>query len=120
MKKEVKKIVSVCDDCGRDLFVLACLGCGREYCLNCRSNMGHAYDPAVHSGSGAGYFCNICDNNPPEKVKKLHQSYRRIQSLQKEEKEWRKDFAIRCETADEALEMLVRDMEDIQECTKEK
>ena len=70
--------------------------------------MGHEYEHAIHfSGTGDGYFCNKCDNDPPENVKELHQAYRRIQSLRNEEKEWHEHFRVRASVAEEELERLL-------------
>ena len=106
--KVIKTEVSFCDACGLEEHVRVCLGCGVEHCWDCRRKMGHLYRHAVHfSGTGDGYFCNKCDNNPPEKVKELHQAYKGIQSLRNEELEWHKNFKVRVDAAEGELDKLL-------------
>ena len=106
--KVIKKEVSFCDECGNEVYVQAGLGCGIEHCEKCRRRRGYEYKHAVpFSGTGDGYFCNKCDKEPPEKVKELHQAYRRIQSLHNEEKKWHKTFEARVEVAESVLNALL-------------
>ena len=106
--KVIKKEVSFCDNCGKEEYVQACLGCGVEHCLECRRKMGVEYKHAVHfSGSGDGYFCHKCDNAPPEEVNELYWAYYQIQALRDIEKTWRRNFDVRAKVAEEALRELL-------------
>ena len=106
--KVIKKAVSFCDECGKEVHVQSCLGCGVEHCFECRRKMGSEYEHAVHfSGTGDGYFCHKCDKTPPEDVKELHLAYQKIRALRNVEKNWHTHFDTRSKVAEEALEALL-------------
>ena len=107
MKKIMEKEVTICDECGKEEYVEACLGCGIEHCNKCRKKCGVEYEHAVHiSGSGDGYFCHECDIHPPTNIRKLHQAYLNIRKLREESEEWYVNFGKHQKEAEAALEAL--------------
>lgn len=104
VKKIVQKEVSICDVCGKEAYVHTCLGCGMDFCWDCSKKDGITYEHAVYfSGTGDGFFCHKCDANPPKKIEKLHQAYRRIRVLREEQEIWYSDFELRMREAESIL-----------------
>ncbi len=106
---------AICDFCGdENKYTDKCLGCGKDMCYECRKIHGIKYRHAiVFSGSGDGYFCNECNSNPPEKVRKLHSLYRNIILLSNERENFYKQFEIRSKKVEDELE---KEYEKLQRC----
>ncbi len=85
MKKMIEKEMTFCDECEKGDYVYKCMGCGIEYCYDCRKLLLKEYQHEVYfTGSGDGYFCKDCDINPPAKVKKIHSLYKAVEMLKNE------------------------------------
>lgn len=106
MRKNKTVEIKVCDFCGSEDSVFdTCLGCRKDVCYNCAKKVGVDYSHAVHfSGSGDGYFCNKCDQNPPKNMRKLHRLYKQIIELCLESKAFYEDFEKRSHKTEEELE----------------
>jgi len=105
VRKQKNIEIKVCDFCGSDEMVHdTCLGCGKDVCYECSKRVGEDYHHAVgFSGSGDGYFCNDCNQNPPKKLKKLHQLYKKIRALGLESKAFYEDFRKRTDKTEAEL-----------------
>lgn len=110
MQKQVMKTVHVCDHCGSEECYGndGCLGCGVEHCYECKKTEGRVYNHAVSfSGSGDGYYCNVCDAKlTSDGTDKRHNAYREIAALRTEAQIWGEDFQRRQKVAEKALSSL--------------
>ncbi len=108
MKKEILKEVMICDCCKKEAYLDKCLGCGQEFCWECREKLGITYHAGVHfSGSGNGFFCSKCNINPSSEIFQLWLKYRQIQSLKNEESGFYEEFSKRSKKAEEELKILL-------------
>jgi len=104
LKKILPKEVHICDGCGKEEYCHACIGCGVEYCYDCRKKLMVEYKHSVYaSGTGDGDFCLKCNSTPPPKVRDLLYAYYTIKNLKSEEDSWHKDFRKRSDMAEEIL-----------------
>ena len=105
MRKQKNIEVKICDYCGTDKSVYyTCLCCGKDACYECKKEVGVEYNHGVYfSGSDDGYFCNECDQNPPEEFRKLHQLYKNIKALVFETTAFYEDFKKRTDKAESKL-----------------
>ena len=108
MKKMVEKEMTFCVECEKGDYVYKCMGCGIEYCYDCRKLLLKEYHHGVYftgigSGSGDGYFCKDCDINPPVKVKKIHSLYKAVEMLKNEVSGYYKEFEIRYKVVEKDL-----------------
>lgn len=91
MRKIIEKEVEFCDACGKEAYCQKCLGCSKEYCYDCREKLMVEYRHSLHfGGSYDGHFCQECDTNPPEHIKRLHHAYQTMRSLKNE---WEGSYA---------------------------
>jgi hypothetical protein len=98
--------VVTCDICGKELDkcdgCFVCDGCGKNICHECKGK-GHGvyYKPGINYYSGMqGFFCNECDDNPPEHVKEKHDIYREILQIEKDIEEAVEKFVDRADEAE--------------------
>ena len=110
MKKNINKEVTVCDKCGKENYVEACLNCAVEMCYECRIKHGVSYSYGVFfQGSGDGFYCNACDDKlNKSKSDKRHNAYTSIRNLRVEHESWSEDFRQRSSDAEKRLEKLRR------------
>jgi hypothetical protein len=89
MKKERTVEVNTCDWCGEETYGTKCLRCGKDVCYECKDSEGVEYPFSLHfSGSSDGWYCNKCNDYLTKKGDDvLHNAYRRISRLRKEEHE---------------------------------
>lgn len=111
MLKTITKETHVCDSCGVETYPHPCLKCGVSYCYACsdKKKMKEYHHAVGVGGSDDGRYCNPCDtalsqarNNP------LHNAYRAVEALEKEQANWHSDFRLREKMADEALGRLIK------------
>lgn len=109
--KQAIKTVHTCDVClveseyGHE----SCFSCGVEHCWECRKKYGVGYKHAVGcSGSGDGYYCNLCEVKPEVQINALHKAYVTIRQLRDEYRRFHADFSIREKAAESALAKLPR------------
>lgn len=109
MIKTIEKSVHICDKCGKEDYVNACLGCGVEMCYTCRLKHGVSYSFSVSmEGSNDGFYCRKCDNKLTDSVlDSKHNAYRAIQSLKAEAASWNEDFQRRADEAEKKLRLLL-------------
>ena len=99
---EVKVPIWICDNCGtkaRHSFT-ECIGCGKHFCLNCKSkyetleyevghgSIGEGYNSIPESDDHRGafiYLCNDCKEHPPEKLHLLLTHINMLNEVQQEE-----------------------------------
>ena len=114
MKKFMQKEISFCDECKREQgYTATCLGCGKEYCFDCRKIFGRSYEHGVSCcGSGDGYFCNICIDNPPDKIKELLAGYREIAAIRAERKAYYDRFEERENKAEGDMKSLIEGFQE--------
>ena len=106
MKKMVEKELTFCDECDKGEYVYKCMGCGSEYCYDCRKLLLKEYNQSVYfTGGGNGYFCKDCDIDPPVRIKKIHSLYKAVEMLKNEINGYYKEFEVRQKEAEEQLEI---------------
>lgn len=109
MKKTITKNVNLCDNCNKESYPQKCLGCRVEHCWDCAKTLGIEYKHAVHfSGSGDGYFCFKCNDNPPKAVQNIYSAYKKIESLRRESDSFWGDFNNRSKQAEAELKALLK------------
>lgn len=95
--------VVTCDICGKELEKwFECDGCGKVICRGCKEK-GHGvyYKPDInYYGGMQGFFCNECDDKPPEPVKEKHRIYREILQIEKDIEGATEKFADRADEAE--------------------
>lgn len=110
MKKTVTKEVYVCDCCDREEVYAhnVCLKCGKQYCYDCRKDMGIEYAHDVYcTGSGDGFYCHPCDKElTAAGTDQIHSTYRKIRALRNERLGFEAEFEKRRKEATEKLERL--------------
>ena len=107
MKKMIQIEATFCDYCGKQDYVEKCLGCGIEYCLECKKILGVQYPDFFNSFSTGGFFCNICDTKfLKDGNNALHTAYKRIKDLQNESKLFYDDLMIRVNKSEIVLKKL--------------
>ena len=120
MKKTILKEVTFCDCCGEETYVTQCLRCGTEHCYECRKKVGKDYTHSVHcSGSGDGYYCNICDHLLRKtKEDEIHSAYVEIDNLGTERIKILKEIDTECKFAKIHLEQLQQKAKHVKETLK--
>jgi hypothetical protein len=111
MQKKIKKVVSFCDECGKeDMYLTKCLFCGVEHCYDCTKTKGKKYAHGVHVGGTLdGYYCNECDSKLTASCKNnLHNAYITISDLRDEEHRFYEDFKKRQDSAEKKIEKLAQ------------
>ena len=107
MKKEIKIERIFCDVCEKDAGYNTCLGCGKEFCYDCKKTDAIEYKHSVFfQGSGDGLYCPKCDKKMRENGDKLHAAYRQIKKLKNEYIGFYDDFNKRNEKAEAELKKL--------------
>lgn len=110
MKKVIEKQISVCDVCLKeDVYVRACLNCGKEMCWECQKKSGVEYSGSVYfSGSGDGFYCTDCNRELSSKANNpIHNAYKHILRIKEEHKAWSDNFEERRKQAEQALRDLM-------------
>lgn len=108
MKKVIEKEVSFCDHCGKEikLYATGCMGCGLEYCHECRITNIVGYNHGVYAqGTRDGRFCNKCNANPPVRVKRLMGLYKKIAKMRTVMDEWNHHFDVERKQIERELEV---------------
>ncbi len=109
MKKILSKEVHICDACGQEGYCYVCVGCGVEYCYDCKKTLMADYHHGVCGISDIdGYFCLKCNSTPPPKVKDLLHAYFVIKNLEQEG--WSKDFQMRSKVAEETVKKIRKEL----------
>ena len=108
MKKQVVVTKSFCDFCGEEASGhRSCSVCGKEFCYDCVEKEGKTYRQGVHFSSVDGLYCFDCDKTARETGDKLHQAYRTVNALRREEDGFFQDFQDRKEKAEKELKDLL-------------
>lgn len=111
MKKKVTKTVILCDSCHKEDYTQKCLGCGKDFCYECRQKKGVEYAHGVYfSGSYDGFYCHACDKSNAKFA--IHQAYAAIRDLRTEADQWQKDFNRRKDDAENLVKKLLKEAKD--------
>lgn len=109
MKREKTICQSFCDFCGKEASGYTnCFLCGKEFCYDCRDKEGITYNQGDHFSSHDGLYCHECDRKALESGDELHEAYRSIKRLNREENGFYVEFKKRQEKAEAYLKQLLR------------
>ena len=109
MQKQVNKIVTVCDVCGKEqLYSTKCRICGKDFCHGCCKDNIKCYPHSICcSGGSDGYYCVECLNKPiPAEHMELIEAYKMIASLRAEYMVWNKNYEARSKAAEAKVQEL--------------
>jgi hypothetical protein len=107
MKKTIKKEAHYCDVCNKEEdYISECLGCGKEFCFDCKDKHGYEYSYKVYfRGWGDGYYCNECIKGlTKSKESARFNAYLRIQELKEESESIYDEFKKKQEKAEKEIE----------------
>lgn len=105
MKSTITIEVELCDFCGKDAQSWnSCLRCKRALCYYCLETKAITYYHSTYaSGGGDGRYCLDCDRKEAANPSPLWTTYVKIEALRGENERFYKDFELRRQAAEKAL-----------------
>ena len=108
-ERQVTVTKKVCDHCDAPDAYWKCRECGADYCLKCREDFCVTYPAKVYfQGGHDGLYCPACDVKAAKRHDEVRAAFVAVKRLHDELRAFNADFNIRRESAEQALERVLK------------